>query len=339
MRPEQAAGYIFEKVVMKLLKESGYVDVKAGELRGRGTSHKIDAYGKLSIPTPFTYPIRLITEAKCYTTSIELHHIRSFLGVIKDISENYIVGMNRIRNTPERYLDTGCIFSASPFSRLGQDFAWAQNIFLVSFSGIGEMGSIVGYIRQFITENAEIIKSLSQKETIKKYQSWAEQKGYTKKYPSIVVGIIDSTYPVILVGIKDWIKRINIRTESDHIETKNNKFTSRRNETIFNLNIETLSGETELVRFNLSDQIAEKLIYRENGPKPNQIVFYLDIPLTPQEGRNLIRRMIRIDIALTVSDKNKYITRLKNRRSSLVQKQSTSPRSRSNTASSRRLVR
>jgi hypothetical protein len=201
------------------------------------------------------------------------------------------------------------------------------------------MGSIVGYIRQFITENAEIIKSLSQKETIKKYQSWAEQKGYTKKYPSIVVGIIDSTYPVILVGIKDWIKRINIRTESDHIETKNNKFTSRRNETIFNLNIETLSGETELVRFNLSDQIAEKLIYRENGPKPNQIVFYLDIPLTPQEGRNLIRRMIRIDIALTVSDKNKYITRLKNRRSSLVQKQSTSPRSRSNTASSRRLVR
>jgi hypothetical protein len=339
MKPDQAAGYIFEKVVLKLLEDSGYIEVKPGDLPGRGTNHKIDAYGKLSIPTPFTYPIRLITEAKCYTSSIELHQIRSFLGVIKDISENYIVGKNRVRNTPERYLDTGCFFSASPFARPAQDFAWAQNIFLVSFSGIEKMENVVEFIRQFTTDNEEIIKSLSQNEVIKKYHFWVNEHGYVEKYPSIIVGIIDSTYPVILVGNKDWQKRIKIVTESDLIETKDNKCSSRKNETIFNLNIDSFTSVTEPVSFNLSDQIAEKVIYRQNKSKPNQGVFYIDIPFTPQDGVTSIRRMLKVNVTLTAKDQNRYITRLKKRRGLTIQKQSTSTDSKNITTRSRRVVR
>ncbi len=93
-----------------------YFNVKTEHLRGRGASHQIDAFGTLAIPTAFTYPIRLIAEAKCYSSTIQLYQIRSFLGVIKDISENYIVGEKKQRNTPDRYLDTGCFFSATPFS-------------------------------------------------------------------------------------------------------------------------------------------------------------------------------------------------------------------------------
>ncbi len=104
MKTEQAAGYVFEKEIFNLLAESNYFNVRTEQLRGRGASHQIDAFGTLAIPTAFTYPIRLIAEAKCYSSTIQLHQIRSFVGVIKDISENYIVGENDQRNTPNRYL-------------------------------------------------------------------------------------------------------------------------------------------------------------------------------------------------------------------------------------------
>lgn len=100
MKDYQARGYLFEYEIWRFLKASGYVGVTTSKLRGRGADHQIDAYGTLSIPTPFVYPIRLICEAKCYTNPIELKHIRSFVGVMKDISENYFVGSNRSRNTP-----------------------------------------------------------------------------------------------------------------------------------------------------------------------------------------------------------------------------------------------
>jgi hypothetical protein len=334
MNPNQAAGYIFEKTVMNLLEDSGYVGVKKKVLKGRGAYHQIDAYGILSFPTPFTYPIRLIAEAKCYKTAIELHHIRDFLGVIKDISENYIVGDNRHRNTPDRYLDTGCYFSASPFSRPAQDYAWAQNIFLVSFFGIEKMNAIVELIRQFTSGNENQIRSLSQKVILGKYHQWVIQKGYLDKYPSILLGIIDNTYPVVLVGNKNWHERINVTKESDFIGTTDNKRISKRNETVFNLNITTSVGNVEPVSFNLSDQIAEKIISRMEREKSNKAIFVLDIPLeSSKKNPNSIRRLLRINVILDDNEKIKYLLRLKKRKGRIAQLHDKHPRSRSSTIS------
>ena len=104
MKDYQARGYLFEYEIWRLLEASGYIGVTTENLRGRGAEHQIDAYGTLSIPTPFVYPIRLICEAKCYKDPVELKHVRSFVGVLKDISENYFVGSNRSRNTRRKDL-------------------------------------------------------------------------------------------------------------------------------------------------------------------------------------------------------------------------------------------
>ncbi|MBT2584216.1 hypothetical protein [Planococcus sp. ISL-109] len=72
MKDYQARGYIFESIVWKLMEKHGYIDVKIATLRGRGACHQIDSYGVLKIPTPFIYPIRLLSEAKCYSNPIQL---------------------------------------------------------------------------------------------------------------------------------------------------------------------------------------------------------------------------------------------------------------------------
>jgi len=82
MKELQARGYVFEKVIWDLLEEAGYVSVTTGLLEGRGARHQIDAYGTLKIPTAFTYPIRLLAEAKCYNGTAGLETIRNFLALL-----------------------------------------------------------------------------------------------------------------------------------------------------------------------------------------------------------------------------------------------------------------
>lgn len=310
MKPDPAAGYVFEKEIFNLLAESNYFNVRTEQLRGRGASHQIDAFGTLAIPTAFTYPIRLIAEAKCYSSTIQLHQIRSFVGVIKDISENYIVGENDQRNTPNRYLDTGCFFSATPFSKSSQDYAWAHNIFLVSFSDMEEMLSIITRIRSFISEiPEEQLRTITKENLLARYNSWKSQTFLENANPSLGIGILDNVYPVILVGKKDWHKRISVPENSDTIFAEKTRREDKKNGTIFHLNIDKENGHYEIVSFNLPNRIAEKIIERIDKTALGEKIFDLDIPLIIKNNGESVRRILRVVVNLP--GKEEYIRTIK----------------------------
>lgn len=137
-------GLLFEAVVKKLLEMNDYSDipndgqtVRNGKIRGRGTWHQIDAFGRFSYTIPFIYPIRLIAEAKWYTRKkVGLNALRNFVGTLKDISENYFVEDGQSINEKlllRRYTDCGAVFSANGFSKSAQGYAYAQGVFLVSY--------------------------------------------------------------------------------------------------------------------------------------------------------------------------------------------------------------
>ncbi len=300
MKEFQARGYVFEKVIWDLLKEAGYVGVNTGMLEGRGAPHQIDTYGTLEIPTAFTYPIRLLAEAKCYNRTVGLETIRNFFGVVQDISENYVVGKDKERNTPHRYLDVGCVFSAGPYSREAQNYAWAHNIFLVSFSGIREMTHITQGIKKFVSDiDSDILKSLKKKDLTEKFEYFQTTADCFKDMPTLVVGIVDNAYPVLLVGDKGWIEEVRIPSDTDRIPGVKISRRARNGGTIFDLHL-----DGQRICFNLPDGIAQKLIERIDRTDDGDKIFELDIPLKQTTPGATVRRMMKVDIRLP--DKQEY---------------------------------
>ena len=317
MGPKQAAGYLFEEEIRDLLNDSGFVEIKTETLEGRGTDHQIDGYGIYSIPVPFTYPIRIIAEAKCYERSIELPQVRSFFGVITDISENYFVKRGEKTNKI-RYLDTGCFFSANNFTRNSQDFAWAHNIFLVSFSGINQMEAITKKILDYLNQKkTHKLRLGSKKELIVNYRIWknsvhSEDRDLPLKYPTIVFGILDKTYPVVLVGDKDWNKRIKVMENTDKIEGEKHSRTPQKDGTLFQLNI--LKKEEfgfEHVCFTLPANIAENLIERIDQTQWGQKIFDLDIPVIYYYDQEPVRRIVTLEVILPGLNKRGYYEEIK----------------------------
>ncbi len=327
MKPEQAAGYLFEKEIFDLLEESGFVNITTGDLPDRGTTHQIDAYGTFSIPTPFTYPIRMIAEARCYEDSIDLPLIRSFFGVITDISENYTVGEGRIRNTSDRFSDTGCFFSANSFTTGAQDFAWAHNIFLISFSGIDKMNLIIQNIRNFtnsLTENEWIDlakkKGKQKAELCKKYQSWKALQSKNsinrlEEYLSLLIGIIDGVYPVIVVGNKGWYKDFKISCKTDNINGIKTDRTDFDEGSLFDIDIDDASESNQKgahIWFTIPDLIAGKIKDRIGQTKSGEKIFDLDIPLIVGHGEETTRRIIKIEVRILDENKRmEYYRKLK----------------------------
>jgi hypothetical protein len=303
MELNQAAGYLFESEIMDLLNYSGFVEVKTEKLEGRGTNHQIDAYGIYSIPVPFTYPIRLIAEAKCYEDSIELPLIRSFFGVVTDISENYFVKRGD-RDLKERFSDTGCFFAVNSFTKPSQDFAWAHNIFLVSFSGIWHMDAIIQKIRVFLsTPEIQDSEHLSKEDLIINYQIWKniekpQDKIAQRENPSIVFGIIDNVYPVILVGNNGWHKRIQIPSDTDKVKGIKISRKSLTGIVLFEIDVYGWDKKIETVYFTLPNRIAKKITGRIDKTKPGKKVFDLDIPLVSWKEGQSVRRIITIEVDL-----------------------------------------
>lgn len=141
----QIRGALFETIVKRLLKKAGFSAMKPRRnvirrkfrnVRGRACWHNIDAFGKFNYTIPYVYPIRLLAEAKCYRRNVGLSVVESFVGVVKDISENYFM-KDRMSSDDilayQRYADCGSIFSASDFSPDAQKFALAHGIKLVSY--------------------------------------------------------------------------------------------------------------------------------------------------------------------------------------------------------------
>ena len=130
----QIRGALLEEIVLLLLARSGYRRILVGEegtrngpagleVEGRGTHHQIDALVTQLHSHAFVYPIRLLVEAKCQGKPVRLTVIRSAVGTLFDINQNYFSG--RLAESyatfnleRERCLNL-CVCSRSPIQLLG----------------------------------------------------------------------------------------------------------------------------------------------------------------------------------------------------------------------------
>ncbi len=160
----QLKGYLFEKIVMELLRKNDFnqIDVfrepgervrelREGfiEMKGRGCWHQIDCpcdYGRL---VPFLYPIRLLGEVKFYKSPLAKKHMREFIGVIKDIQENYFVSddVEWMRYAP-RKMEIGVFFSANGFQEEAEKLAYVHGIKTISY----ENNYVIDRIKVLIEE-------------------------------------------------------------------------------------------------------------------------------------------------------------------------------------------
>ena len=309
MDKKQAGGYIFESIIAKLISRSGYVSVRKGSLKGRGAFHQIDAIGVLGIPTPFVYPIRLLSEAKHYTTSkVELADIRNYVGVIKDISENYFVNGPKDRGK-KRYSDIGCFFSIGPYRASAQNYAWAHNIFIISFSMIDKMNRVSKDISGFVSVSKNIRGTIE--EIVDKF--W-KLKGRSYLVDDILlVGVLNSSYPVVLSAKKSLLPKIISDLKGNDIMIAGK--TTRRGspedaETIFNIRMGQIDED---IKLTLPDVIAWRLINKIDSSDEGDKVFEIDIPIIKQDKSTLYRRILKLDVRLgSQSNRKEYLSALEN---------------------------
>jgi len=141
-------GHIFEVFVRILLEQNGWKIQSKGdpdkfsysspfwiELKGRGTWHQIDAPCIFERHIPFIYPLRLITEMKflkAHKGEVQKDQMREFLGVVKDISENYFIDIDHTSDQ-ERFTEVGTFFSANGFQQEAVNLGFAHGIRTVSY--------------------------------------------------------------------------------------------------------------------------------------------------------------------------------------------------------------
>ncbi len=156
----QIRGMLLEEAILYLLRWSGYKTVEivgtdptlhkgsAGmEVRGRGGIHQIDAIADLSFGFPFSYPQRLLVEAKCYAPDepVGIEVARNSVGVAKDASEFWTASHYAPFATRYHYLPS--IFSATPFTEGAQHYAFAQDVYLFPMTESAYARGIVTSIR------------------------------------------------------------------------------------------------------------------------------------------------------------------------------------------------
>lgn len=172
---------IFEKLVKWLLLKNEYEPCEVdneqvdnqGRVRGRGEWHQIDALGRWKFTLPFVYPIRLLCEAKCWSDPVGLPVIRNFVGVVKDITENYFVeeGQNiDVRMFSKRHTDCGAIFSVNGFTKPAQRYAYAQGVSLVSY----ENNPIIADFVEIAEDMSRLVRLRKGEET-RDFQQWFEE--------------------------------------------------------------------------------------------------------------------------------------------------------------------
>jgi len=149
---ESLRGYVLEEVLARLLQASGYRLLVSAEqdpealargahgllVHGRGADHQADVLGELTLPVPFSLPLRIFVEAKYRAAKSGLLDVRNAHGVIHDVNEQHTTAAAGSHTIPmRRYHYRYVLFSAAGFSNPAQRFALAQQISLVDLSSPG----------------------------------------------------------------------------------------------------------------------------------------------------------------------------------------------------------
>lgn len=152
----QIRGSLLEEVVLLLLSRSGYRRVRAGEegtrngragleVEGRGTVHQIDALVTPIHAHAFIYPIRLMVEAKCEAHPVTLSTMRSVVGSVFDINQNYFAdGISGRRGVQmQRFNYHAAVFAANGYSENAERYALAHQVFLIDYSHVPAMRPVI----------------------------------------------------------------------------------------------------------------------------------------------------------------------------------------------------
>ncbi len=291
MTREQAGGYIFESIIWRLLSESGYVKVKGSKLKGRGGLHQIDAVGFWQLPVPFVYPVRLMLESK-FKPKAGLGEVRSFLGAYIDIKENYVV---RGKSLPARYTDVACMCCKGSFTTPAQDYAWAQNIFLVSFQNVRSLASTIQSIDEFVNSLDETELERTKEELIANFSARSPQMVSDQ---ILVVGMLNGKYPVMLStsqAFLDLLQRRNLQF-GDVLQAIKTERDMSELETVYRIG--SLDGTDITLEFALSNGIANKLSKRIDRTPRNKKIFEIEVPAVSYKAQQGTRRLFRIDVVL-----------------------------------------
>lgn len=145
----QIRGYLFERVLCLILKQNDLRLVKPDgynrervrwvrenfiELKGRGGWHTIDCPFDYDRQVPFLYPVRLIGEVRYHQTTVTKDAIRNFIGVLRDIQENYFIDDTLTAEmVRERRMEIGVFFSVNGFQAEAERLAYSHGIRTISY--------------------------------------------------------------------------------------------------------------------------------------------------------------------------------------------------------------
>lgn len=310
MKIAQFRGYYFEEIIKYLLKTTKYIDIKEGNVPGRGANHQIDSYGILSFTIPFVYPVRLLTEAKWYNTKIGLSRLRDFVGVIKDISENYFVPIDSEGNRnisdslKDRYTDCGAFFSVTDFTNSAQNYAYAHGIYLITF----KMNSILSPVIERAEELVEDIfnnvpnGNLDRNQVSELFEEHIEKDKIFHKILSQVntyLGILDGVYPIIITSNRPF----NFSNElADDLSSASFEISDVENKAYKLENSETvlfrLNYEQNIFEFTLPASTSKNLIRAIENTYSNQPFSKIEIPIELSENGRKFRRVFSLKLPL-----------------------------------------
>ena len=149
MSVDSLAGYILEELIAYLIRNTGYrllanaaqdpgeLVTRANGLNviGRGALHQVDLLGELSWIPAFTFPLRLIVEAKCRRTKTATNVIREMMATLIDVNQKHFPSLDTSSGPPRpKYTYVGAIFAASGFSSGASKLALAHAISLIDLN-------------------------------------------------------------------------------------------------------------------------------------------------------------------------------------------------------------
>jgi hypothetical protein len=157
-------GMLLEEVLLFLLTASGYRTVNwsidppdptlyrntptsALFVCGRGSKHQIDAIADYRIAHPFSYPQRLLVEAKFYQEPVGIEVIRNAVGVLKDVCELWVTGKSN-ELVRQRYHYQYAVFSPSGYSISAQQYAFVHDVYLIPLAHSAFIQPITRQIKQ-----------------------------------------------------------------------------------------------------------------------------------------------------------------------------------------------
>lgn len=170
MEKDTLKGYLIEEVLAYLIRNTGYkllVDPKQDKrelgwernglvVKGRGATHQVDVLGELEWIPAFTYPLRLIIEAKFRKKPTSIDIVRNAVGVLFDVNQNNSPTREQKTFYP-KYQYAYAIASTSGFSQPAMNMAIAHQISLIDLS-ISEYDSL----KSSIVQSAEnVLESIS----------------------------------------------------------------------------------------------------------------------------------------------------------------------------------